>query len=137
MGIILKTTTLALLLMGGNDDIEKKVKHPAFTSTSENTSKYIVIQGKTYRQRPPRASCDPTLYGTPIKEEPQKLPPLGPLYFGIGLAAVIFAATTVRKKHDAIIEKYQPPRDWDFYNTRSIPIVDYEIEREGRDSDSF
>lgn len=133
MGIILKTATLALLLMGGGDDLEKKVKYPAFTSASEDTSKYIVIQGKTYRQRPPGAYCDPTLYGTPVKEEPQKTPPFGPLGFGIGLAATVLTAIAMRKKHDKIIEKYQQQRGWDFFGVHRHPVVDYDVDRKERE----
>jgi len=123
MGIILKTATLALLLMGGDDDIEKRTR-------PDSDTKYITIQGKTYRQRPPGAYCDPTLYGTPVKEEPWKTPPLDPLGFGIGLAAVVLTAIAMRKRQDAIIEKYQQQRGWDFFGVHRHPVVDYEVERE-------
>lgn len=130
MGLILKTATLALLLMGG-DDLEKRTQ-PA------SDTKYITIQGKTYRQRPPGAYCDPALYGTPVKEEPQKTPPLGPLYFGIGLAAVIGTAIFMRKKHDtvienAVIENNKSERSWDFFGIYARPVVDYKIDRQDRE----
>ena len=139
MGIIsaVKTTMLAFALANGagGNGLENKIKRElTFVNDSEEQPRYITINGATYRQRPPRASCDPTLYGTPVREEPKKPIPKGPIYFGLMALATIIAANIARKKHDAIIAKYAPKRDFDFFNERRQPTVDYVIEREG-DSD--
>ena len=130
---ILRTAMMAIALASGagGNGLEKTVNQE--TAISKEESSYITINGKTYRQRPPGAVCDPALYGVPIKEEPKQPIPKGPIYFAAMLAATIIAANTLRKKHDAIIEKYKPQRDFNFYNQRRLPVVDYEIEMEDRE----
>lgn len=133
MGII-RTTMLAFALAGGasGNGLEKTVRQDSPFGNSEE-HRYVTVNGKTYRQRPPGAPCDPTLYGTPVKEEPKQPIPTGPIYFGLLAAAVMLAADTLRRRHDAVIAKYAPQRDFDFFNTQKHPTVDYEIEREERE----
>lgn len=120
MGVILKTATLALLLMGGANG--KELEKTTIRAPEENS----VAQEKTYRQRPPRECCDATQYGgTP----PQTPADPKALYLGLLFAATALAGHILRKRQDAVIEKYQPQREWDFCGTRP-PVVDYEIERE-------
>lgn len=130
MGII-RTAMLAFALAGGagGNGLEKTVRQEVTTVNASEQPRYVTINGTTYRQRPPGASCDPTLYGTPVKKEPKQPVPTGPIYFGLLAAAVMIAADTLRRRHDAVIAKYAPQRDFDFFDQRP-PVVDYEIERE-------
>lgn len=127
MGII-KTAMLAFALAGGasGNGLEKTVEQ-------EEKPRYVTINGATYRQRPPGASCDPTLYGTPVKEEPK--PPVSHgVYFALALAGVATTAILLRKRHDELIEKYkQQERSWDFFGAYRSPVVDYEIDRKERE----
>jgi hypothetical protein len=126
MGTALKTATLAMLLLGGGTQADAP-------PLAENNT-YVTIQGKMYRQRPPGAVCDPNLYGTPIKEEPQKPIPKEPIYFALLAAAVAITADTLRRKQDALISRYEiPEREFDFFNQRRRPIIDYRIEVEERE----
>jgi hypothetical protein len=131
---IIRAAMMALALAGGagGSGLETKVQ-PA-----EEQIKYTTINGKTYRQRPPGAVCDPTLYGTPVKEEPQKPIPKEPIYFALLAAAVAITADTLRRKQDALIAKYETPeREFDFFNNRRQPIIEYKIEIEDKEKYDF